>query len=43
MENGCQMKYLSYSKSSEKLETMKCTKGEKGRIWEDNISLLVED
>lgn len=40
MENGCQMKYLSYA---EKFEELTCPKLEVSRIWEDNLNLLVED
>jgi len=40
MENGCQMKYTSYS---EKLSDLTCPKGEISKIWEDNLNLLVED
>ena len=40
MENGCQLKYLSYAAA---LEDLTCPKGEVSRIWEDNLNLLVQD
>ena len=40
MENGCQMKYFSYSS---KISTLSCPKKEISRIWEDNVNLLIED
>ena len=40
MENGCQMKYVSYA---EQLQGLSCPKVEVSRIWEDNLNLLTED